>query len=342
LRTGFNLYGLGLIFAISLFALSAVLPDAYAQATSEIKVHSLYSSGEIFGYYTVLSQGSSTVSTGYTVSTFSVNNGETYNVGVQDFGDFKFLEWQDTGSTIPDRDFSISSNKEFFAIYRNILDPSTSPDKPKLIVRTINSSGEEITGYWITLSQSDVIQQAGYSPEGFLVNNGETYEVFASDFDGMMFDRWEDGSTDNPRIISIISDTTITAYYKLKDESSDPKLIEGKIVGIQNDGNWKAVGPMEIGEYSFKGRGSGTYSTSGDGECQNFTGDGSLGDGEGNSIDIKFEGEICNVKPLIKGTIPFEITSGEGKYEGASGKGEYDLYILASIFSAKITGELEN
>ena len=111
MRTGFNLYGLGLIFAISLFALSAVLPDAYAQATSEIKVHSLYSSGEIFGYYTVLSQGASTVSTGYTVSTFSVNNGETYNVGVQDFGDFKFLEWQDTGSTIPDRDFSTSPDE---------------------------------------------------------------------------------------------------------------------------------------------------------------------------------------------------------------------------------------
>ena len=340
--TGYNLYGLGLIFAISLFALSAVLPDAYAQATSEVKVHSLYSSSEIFGYYTVLSQGASTVGTGYTVSTFTVNNGETYNVGVQDFGDLKFLEWQDTGSKIPNRDFSTSSNKEFFAIYRNISDPSTSPDKPKLIVRTVNSSGEEIMGYWITLSQSDAILQAGYSPEGFLVNNGETYEVFASDFDGMMFDEWEDGSTNNPRTVSITSDRTITASYKLKDEPSDPTSIEGKIIGIQDDGKWKAVGAMEIGEYSFKGKGSGTFSTSGDGTCQNLTGDGTIGDGEGNSIDIEFEGEICSVKPLIKGTIPFEITGGEGKYEDASGKGEFDLYILASIFSAKISGELVN
>jgi len=209
-------YGLGIIFGILFIGTNAALPDAYAGAsgTSDITVHTLDSSGEIFGYFTVLSQGVSGLATDFTAATFTVNNGETYRVGPQDFGNMKFDFWQDTGFPIADRDFSITSNTDLFAVYRNIMDPSPSPDTPKLIVRTVNSSGEEITGYWTVLYQSDVELQNGYSPEAFMVNKDETYTILMGAFGGMEFDHWGTGSTENPRTFSLTSDETYTAHYK--------------------------------------------------------------------------------------------------------------------------------
>lgn len=208
-------YGLGIIVVILFFGTNTALPDAYAGAsgTSDITVHTLDSSGEIFGYFTVLSQGASGLATDFTATTFTLNNGETYNVGVQDFGDMKFDYWQDTGFQIANRDILATANADLFAVYRNIMDPSPSPDTPKLIVRTVNSSGEEMTGYWTTLLQGGVGLQTGFSPEAFIVNSGESYEILMGNFGGMSFDHWADGSTDNPRTYSITSDETYTAYY---------------------------------------------------------------------------------------------------------------------------------
>jgi len=189
------------------------LDVATPPGTSEIIVHTVHSSGEIFGYFTVLSQGGVLQDTGFSAATFTVNNGETYNVEVQDFGDFKFVKWQDTGSTINNRDFAVSSDTEYFAEFRNITDPPPTPSTSKLFVRTVNSSSEEITGYWVVLLQGGAVVQTGYSPEGFIVNNGETYEVIVGDWAGITFDQWENGSKDNPRTFSITSDTTFTASF---------------------------------------------------------------------------------------------------------------------------------
>jgi len=63
------------------------------------------------------------------------------------------------------------------------------------------------------LAQGGVTLEIGFSPESFTVNNGETYQVFVSDFGGATFTQWSDGNTDNPRTFSITSDTTFTAFY---------------------------------------------------------------------------------------------------------------------------------
>jgi hypothetical protein len=339
-----NWCALGIIFTILFIGTIVALPEADAQLadTSSITVHTVDSSGEIFGYYTVLSQGGVVKETGFSAATFTVNNGETYNVGVQDSGDLKFDHWQDTGSTIANRDISITSITELFAVYRNITDPSPSPGTQKLIVRTVNSSGEEIFGYWTVLLQSSTVLQTGFSAEGFIVNNGENYEVSMGDYNGVNFDHWEDGSTDNPRTFSLTSDKTFTAYYNVDDTLPNTEKITGKLVGIQKNGKWKSAGPIIIGENSFKATGSGTYQTSGSGNCKNLTGSGTLVDGKGNSININFEGQICSNKPLIKGTIPFEITGGTGKYQGKSGNGDFNLNILGHVFGATLSGELVN
>ncbi len=177
-----------------------------------VTIHSTLGFGftEIFGYYAVLSQGGIFQDANFTPASFSVNPGETYNAGVQNYGDFKFVKWMDTNSPIPDRDFSIVVDTDYYAQYRDINDPAP-PGKNKITVRTQNSSGEEISGYWTTLSQDGGILQVAFSPESFIVNNGETYEVFVSEFGGVTFGGWSDGNTDNPRSFLVTSDITATA-----------------------------------------------------------------------------------------------------------------------------------
>ena len=326
-----------------MFAVNSIIPNAYAQVdeTSDITVHSMYSSGEIFGYYTVLSQGAGTVATSYTASTFSLNNGETYNVGVQDFGDLKFDYWQDTNSDVANRDVSINSDTDLYAVYRDVSDPSTDPNMPKLLVRTVNQYGQEITGYWTALTQGDTVVQTSYSPEGFLVKKGETYLVFMGNWDGVEFKKWSDGNTDNPRKFSIDSDTKVVAIYK-GDAYPDGTKIKGHLVGKQNEGEWKAFGLMKIGKQFYKVETMGTYSVSGDGECKDLTGEGTINFEGGNSLDIAFEGEVCPKNSILKGMVPFEVIGGDGKFDEAIGEGTINLKILGDYFAAKIKGILEN
>jgi len=189
-----------------------VVREASALGTSEITIRTVDSSGEIFGKYTVLKQDGVKIETDFSVSTFTVNNGETYNVGVRNFGDFKFVKWQDTGSHKNNRDFAISSDTEYFAQYRNITDPPL-PGTSVLTVITVNSSGDEIPGKYTRLLQNGVLLEATFSPAIFTVNDGETYEVKVSNFRGVNFNQWGNASTDNPRTFSITSDDTFTAFY---------------------------------------------------------------------------------------------------------------------------------
>lgn len=180
--------------------------------TSEIIVHTQYGSTEITGYYTVLSQDGVTLETDFTPTIFTVNNGETYNVEVHNFENFEFLTWQDTGSKIASRDFAVSSNTDFIAEYGNIADP-LPPGTSELTVRTVNSSGDEIFGYWTVLYQDENMLRTGFSPVSFDLNNGEDYEILLGDYGGVIFDHFEDDAEENPYQISINENKELNAFY---------------------------------------------------------------------------------------------------------------------------------
>lgn len=165
----------------------------------------------ILGYYAVLKQDGLIIETAFTPVTFIVNTDETYRLQVHSFEDFRFANWRDTGSTVPIRDFTLSANAHFIAEYRNINDPPA--DTSELIVRTVNSSGDEITGYWAVLLQDGAILQAGYSPMTFQLNDDEDYEIEMSSYQGVNFDHFEDGSEENPYLISINENTDVIVYY---------------------------------------------------------------------------------------------------------------------------------
>ena len=84
-----------------------------------------------------------------------------------------------------------------------------------LSVNTQRLNGAAVEGLYIQLYQNDVMINSGYSPVTFTLNNDQPYTVVASDWIGYFFDHWLDtGSTNSARVVSISSDTAITAIYK--------------------------------------------------------------------------------------------------------------------------------
>lgn len=90
-----------------------------AIGTSHLKVKSVDNFGNpIYGYYTVLSSGGHTISTGFTTARFNLDSGMSYVVEVEDYGDYVFDHWKGSGSTFRAQGISITSDTTMTAVYR--------------------------------------------------------------------------------------------------------------------------------------------------------------------------------------------------------------------------------
>src|SRR2546428_580522 len=99
----------------------------------------------------------------------------------------------------------------------------TVKDTSALNITTEDSFGKTITGYFIILTQSGTTVASGFSPVTFTLTNGAQYSVGAGSFGNVVFDHWKDnGSTANPRLISISSDTALVAVYRTSAISLNP------------------------------------------------------------------------------------------------------------------------
>jgi len=111
---------LGFLATDSSGNISLVSTESYAitpSTTSEIIIITVDGLGvEITGYWTVLSQGGTPLQTGFSPLTFTVNNGETYEVSMGGWAGVTFDHWED-GSTVNPRTFSITSDTTFTAFY---------------------------------------------------------------------------------------------------------------------------------------------------------------------------------------------------------------------------------
>jgi len=114
-------------------------------------------------------------------------------------------------------------------------DPPDPPVPPivqtSLISIETELDGTELTGQWVEFSQNGITQHTGFSPESFVVNNNQPYEVFVGNFEGINFQQWANGITDNPRPFNINIDQTFTAQYvdtniSPPDPPTDPDLEE--------------------------------------------------------------------------------------------------------------------
>ena len=91
---------------------------------------------------------------------------------------------------------------------------ATTLAKLTLVVKSVDLSGNPITGMWMELhSPSGALTNGGYTPKTFYVSYGITRVAFASDFGTIVFNHWDDGSTDPYRTITPITNSTLTAYF---------------------------------------------------------------------------------------------------------------------------------
>src|SRR5438132_8143730 len=87
-----NLFGIikcgGVLAIVTMIILLSVPLSAHGQGTtSQLTAITQNTSGQtISGYYTVLFQSSAIVGTGFSPATFTLNNGQTYTVLVDDYG----------------------------------------------------------------------------------------------------------------------------------------------------------------------------------------------------------------------------------------------------------------
>jgi hypothetical protein len=94
---------------------------------------------------------------------------------------------------------------------------STTAPASSTISLTINSvdlSGNKIKGMWIELHNPDgKVLKTGYTPRSFSISSGNQYVIHVSNWQNLVFDHWDNGSTDLYRTITPTHNVTLTAYY---------------------------------------------------------------------------------------------------------------------------------
>lgn len=81
---------------------------------------------------------------------------------------------------------------------------------------TVNSTGGPITGYYTTLWQNGTQLDCCFIQCSFSVNNGDTYSVAVSDYAGVVFNHWSEGTKTRMYAAVIGTNSTLvnlTAYY---------------------------------------------------------------------------------------------------------------------------------
>lgn len=88
------------------------------QETLQLTISSQLENGDVVqGKFTELVSGQTTISTGFTPATFTLNNGEEYRVGVADYLSYTFSYWLDTGSADRWRTVEITEDTHLVAVY---------------------------------------------------------------------------------------------------------------------------------------------------------------------------------------------------------------------------------
>jgi len=142
---------------------------------------------------------------------------------VQDYSSYFFDHWADNGSTNRDRSFTAASSQlTFTAVYRNERSPPPPPPPQSgtatFNIKTVDSNGNEIYGYYTTLWQGTNLFKEGFSPVSFTVKagGGQSYAVTVADYSNYYFDHWSDGN--KSRFLSFVPESgqtiSLTAVYR--------------------------------------------------------------------------------------------------------------------------------
>lgn len=104
-----------------------------------------------------------------------------------------------------------------------------------LTVKSVDLSGNPLNGMWTELYFDGRLIASGFTPVTFTVNSGSQYSVAVADFQDIVFNHWEDGSTNRFRTIMLTQDTTVTAFYSTGGTSNNPPIaVNDSVATTQN------------------------------------------------------------------------------------------------------------
>lgn len=97
-----------------------------------------------------------------------------------------------------------------------------APPETQKHTLTLNAgdlAGKPISGIWtvIRLASDGSIIKTGFTPLAFVGDSGASYNVSVANYDGKIFQRWDDKSTSNIRTLTLSKDVTVTATYDTGD-----------------------------------------------------------------------------------------------------------------------------
>ena len=208
------------IYVASYMASSVTVIDGTTtlSTSSHLSINSQDNNGNpITGFYTELyADNGAQIDTGYTPTSFTLNNGQSYAVHVEDYGNYIFDHWSDTSSTNATRTISIASDDAITAVYKTVPQAPTGLTATGTLLKiNLNwtapgdNGGSSITGYMIERSNnggstwSTLVADTGntdttYSDNHVLPLKTYTYRVSAINDVGV-------GSPSNPSAASILS-----------------------------------------------------------------------------------------------------------------------------------------
>jgi hypothetical protein len=201
-----------LVTSLMLLGMFALIPlSSSAQSgTSTLTVTSQDTSGNaIHGYYTALYQGGSEVASGFTPATYTLNNGGSYVIQADSYGNCFFQSWNN-GNTSSSIKISITSNTQITAIYNCGASSSSS-----VTVYSKNQNNNSIFGYYTVLYNSaGSVVKTGFTTATFATTSGLAYGVQVSNYGSCAFAHWSDGVTADPRSFTATSGAQFfTAIY---------------------------------------------------------------------------------------------------------------------------------
>lgn len=198
---------------------------------SKLTVKSADMAGKaITGMFVNLSRDGKQVAAGYTPFAFSVKSGTQYTVSVSDYQNKMFDHWED-GSTSRSRAVTLGTDTAITAYYR-----TGGISGPVLTVNAVGPDGS-VRHMWMTIQSGSATVQSGYAPLAYQGVSGAAYTVSVSDYQDLVFDRWDNGSTDRARTVTLSSATTITAHFKQAAQSSGLDHFAITAIGEQEAGS---------------------------------------------------------------------------------------------------------
>ncbi|HZS74571.1 MAG TPA: fibronectin type III domain-containing protein, partial [Candidatus Nitrosotalea sp.] len=187
---------------------SATTSAASNTGKVSITVNSVDLTGTAFsGMYVELhASNGTTLATGYTPMTFTVSSGSAYTIVSSNYQNYVFNHWGD-GTTNSSITISPTQNTTLTEYY------STAPTTVTLKVKSVDLSGNPITGLWTVIKSNGVIVAKGYTTLTFTATPGTTYTITMSNYQNYVFNHWSDGSTNPTKTVTPTQNLTVVAYY---------------------------------------------------------------------------------------------------------------------------------